>query len=420
MGIDGNFDTVTAICDPGTDHLEEGSLHSVRFLRLRRLRLNLQTAHNSRVIGAFAEAPALIDVTISACAPPDIRLPFHQLRNYRGNFTSGFMAPVCTLSSVLDQARSLQVLDIFTIGYSAWMHAMTHHGSILKNAVTLEHLRFLAIRLEEPRTWPVIRVLGELLDHLITPSLEELRVGGQRHKDGSPFLPVILRSIATGGRSSMRRLYLWRIHFTSDQLEKLLKATPLLEELNINLPAHVRVSDLVKVALLGTISRQISAARARPRLKSLVLHVLKEDIENDETIAETLPEVVRESGCVLSRLRSRYNVQAHADIEDCLPALRFIFSGMGEMRCAQKILNFWVGDGNTAIDRSIGVLYRRLEDILFLLEDAHFNESRNRWTESFLGLFASELNSVMNDVEALELDKNEQISQLFVSSESYP
>ncbi|KAF8907922.1 hypothetical protein CPB84DRAFT_1768116 [Gymnopilus junonius] len=417
LGINGGVSTIKAVCEPWNGAIISDEPYSFR--RLRKLYVNSPPPESGWFVQGFCKAPALTEVTISGSLQRGLLLPLQQLRCYQEDLAAGCVSSTCTLANVLNYAKTLEKLEIFTLGQPDFLNNNGIPTGILTENVVLEKLKYLALRLAYFKVSPSF-LSKNVLENLVLPSLEELRIGGYTREAAALVTSLIQRSTLPGGEIPLRKLYLRHIFFRLDELRELLKATPRLEELNVNLPPRVTVDNLVKLSLRGTTSNTISG-RPEPKLKSLVLHVSKEDMEAQLDLFVSLPHIIAESVQMIARTRQKYSLMVYPDSPDISPHFRLVLPTMSSTLYAQKVLNAWSDEINRTdilspaevveIGGVFGNLHRKLQVIFPLDEDRLL-----KCEEAF---DASILSGIFEEIEAQELECGWKATCLYVRADIF-
>ncbi|KAF8153189.1 hypothetical protein B0H34DRAFT_722586 [Crassisporium funariophilum] len=286
------------------------ALHRIKG-RIRRLRTLSLTLHVSvdpedlsiddpedLVIDLFEEAPQLRQVSVVGLYTNHVALPWSQLTQYEeGTVNRG------ALNQVLMHAVDLKTLEIEA--------QASYYATVA--VTTLPHLVSLSLKL-----WAIDA--DQIIDSLTLPAVRHIKIGPY-HENLVPHLtalitrspePCLLQKLTYRTATSVSQ---------DGELAKLLQLTPGLVELDIAMPSHFDLFDLVMLRLGGHV---------------LLIHSSIEEITGKE---RTLRDIAL-SRC--EKPTSRFGWDEDAGLGRRLRTFRLLFDDDESCFGAQSSLNGWI------------------------------------------------------------------------------
>ncbi|KAF8907828.1 hypothetical protein CPB84DRAFT_1843687 [Gymnopilus junonius] len=276
--------------------------------------------------------------------------------------------------------------------------------------MNLESLKTLALRMD-PHTdhYDFVELADSsksLFDMLSLPNLETLKLSGSGVLD--PSLASFIR--CPSPQASLRKLCLRKLGLSAGHLSKLLQVTPNLEELITDLPEQ---GDLNRLAAgrsgVGTSVANTTVALLVPKLRGLVFHLRAYEVTY-----------------TLLRRHERRPILllAPAVVEE--PYFRLVLPDAEAAKDAQVDLNMDNYDENADSEghhdspEPAGMntdentaLRNKLFHFRMMLRQA-LSELKRATTSPLRPQFASDLNTLLQEIEALKLTQGRQIANLYV------
>ena len=275
---------------------------------LRKLTLSKTSQRNhpsALIIDLFEDAPLLREVTLFALYTHELILPWPQVISFNGSRINR-----TGLSQLVANSLDLEHLEI--AGYS--------YGAGPRTA-TLRCLTTLKVKLENPSI-----TSNFFFGSLNLPNVEEIEVE-EYQGDLLPHLIFMLTRCPTP--SMVRKLTLRNIiQEAPGDLSSLLRLTPQLLELDLDLPPIYDLSELI----IGPESSPLV-----PMLETLIIHIKAEGIWSKENPATAIAH----SRCEIDESSTGSFTSAE---RRKLKTFRIIFSNSSSRHMAQAELNGWLED----------------------------------------------------------------------------
>ncbi|PPQ80404.1 hypothetical protein CVT25_001717 [Psilocybe cyanescens] len=253
--------TVKDICEP-TINTAICDILPLEFLRLRALNITFWPSTDSGTLVGFSRAPSLTEVTVKG-TDSTFLLPLQQLRSY--SHTQADRRAIgdnlgAWLKDLIKSANNLESLALFSgVPLSLTMASITMHIRVLELVVDGTQI-----------------ATEGLLNSLLLPKLEDLKIASSYTDVMRPLTSLIYRPTISGLSMPLRKLTLVQTCATPGALSALLKATPYLEHLTVDFDLTGEV-----LGLLGTTSALESRLHI-PRLASLVVNTRLRNVVEDE------------------------------------------------------------------------------------------------------------------------------------------
>ena len=286
----------------------KGSLSSLRKLTLSKVS---QPQHASAIVlDIFEEAPLLCEVTLIRIYTHEVILPWSQLTSFNGNKINR-----TGLTQVVANSLDLEHLEV--VGYS--------YGAGPKIA-TLRRLTSLRVKLENTTI-----TSNFFFGRLNLPMIEEIEVEEYQGDLVLHLIPMLSRCRVP---SVLRKLVLKTVVQEAGNLTSLLRLTPQLVELELELPPLPDLSELI-----------VDAKRPPlvPMLETLIIHANTDHVWKKESPVTTLAHSrceIDETGSISPGEKGK------------LRTFHLIFPDSSLCHMAQAELNGWLEDSKPKSDQT--------------------------------------------------------------------
>lgn len=350
-------------------------------------------------------APLLRDFSTCGIQYSHLYLPYHQLRAYR-ECSFGTEGRPGSLANILTQSPDIEKLELFGYGYSV--------QGVLIIDIRLQNLTALHLTPDNHHGgWEHVY---RLLDKLILPSLESLKVGSCTESVLASISSLIYRS--SYYYSPLRSLSIIYSKIYPGTLSALLRLTSRLEELDVDFPPLVDLLDLIASTASGSAS-----PRLIPHIKRVVLRTQTKDVYGNESTVIALTRAIFNRGVSQNRNFEvdRYFTGGRRLMKT---SFRLVFPDVQAAHAAQLALYTWTQSQLPSFhnnDESIKKIVDNLES-LFAKLIKELPELRggvvSRKRRFNLG-FSSRLNRIMSELEQKELTMRRGLLALMVRFSTY-
>ncbi|PPQ92981.1 hypothetical protein CVT25_000182 [Psilocybe cyanescens] len=385
--IEGSADTVHTLYDTRR-----------RYLKLRKLGIIHLGDEPDYGLSIERDAPLMTEFSICGLQHSYLSLPYHQIRAYR-ECSLGMAGRTGSLGTILIQSPAIERLELIGYGYSV---------RYVNGGIRLENLKVLHLTADGyEHGW---QYAYELLNQLVLPSLETLKVAGCPESVIPNLSSLIYRSSYCN--SPLRSLFITPSNTYPGALSSLLRITPQLEELDVEFPS---LTDLLH--LIAGASND-SAVPLIPNIKRVVLHAVPQDINGNESTIAAVTRAIFNRGVGQN---SRAQVDNSASHPRCplTTSFRLVFPDGDAAREAQLALYTW---NQSQIASFPGMESRKeiIEELTSLCIKLHEElpelhggiVSRKRRFD--VGL-SSRLHRLMSELEGIDLLMKEGVAALLSS-----